>query len=132
MTKKQRILGTLTRQRLIEIAGNFDIAGLTAYGKDDIVSELSRKRSFAIEEVLEYLSRDELKGICLELGIDDTGKEKHILIDRIIKNIGGYSPAPEKAKPINENRTRKEPRMSLENLKEEKQDEYWPEPERKQ
>jgi DNA modification methylase len=131
MTKKQRILGTLTRQRLIEIAGNFDIAGLTAYGKDDIVSELSRKRSFAIEEVLEYLSRDELKGICLELGIDDTGKEKHILIDRIIKNIGGYSPAPEKAKPINENRTRKEPRMSLENLKEEKQDEYWPEPEKK-
>jgi len=131
MTKKQRILTTLTKQRLIEIAGQFEISGLTGYSKGDIVLDLSRRRSLSVEGVLEYLTRDELKGICLELGLDETGKEKNILIDRIIGNIDGKEPAPEIAKQENENRTMKEPRMNQENPKEEKQAEYWPEPEKK-
>ena len=83
MTKKQRLLATLTKQRLIEIAGQFEITSLTALGKDDIVSEISAKRSVLVEDVLEFLTRDELKAICEELGLDSTGKEKNVLIERI-------------------------------------------------
>lgn len=45
----------IRKQRLIQIAAEFEITGLTAYGKSDIVTDLSRKRNYDIEGVLSCL-----------------------------------------------------------------------------
>ena len=99
MTKKQRLLSTLTRQRLIEIASQFEIFGLTSYGKDNIVSALSRKRSVMLESLLNHLSKDELKGVCIEFGFDESGNEKSGLVNRIIEKIDGSSSVAEIESP---------------------------------
>lgn len=96
MASRSQILGALTKQRLLNIAWKFDFTGLSALRKADIVSTLARKRSILMEEVLELLKRDELKAICQELGLDDSGKKKAPLIERITKASGCRKPKKQK------------------------------------
>lgn len=96
MATRSQILGVLTKARLLEIAWEFDVSGLSALRKADIVSTLARERSIPMEEVLDLLKRDELKAICQELGLDDSGKEKALLIERITKASGRRKPKKDK------------------------------------
>jgi hypothetical protein len=130
MTKKQRLLSTLTRQRLLEIANQFEIFGLTSYVKDDIISTVSRKHSVTIKELLNQLSRDELKSICFEFGLDESGKEKNRLVNRIFESIEGASPAADIESPQIADRIEKEPSITQKDSEQEKQPENWPEPEK--
>jgi len=84
MAKKNRILSCLTRAYLIEIAYDYEITGVSGLKKDDIVRTLSRKRSVKIEEVLEGLSLSDLKTVCQGVGVDDTGRKKALLVDRLL------------------------------------------------
>jgi adenine-specific DNA-methyltransferase len=83
MAPRKRVLDGLSKNRLLDIARNFDITGLTGLPKDEIAGALAAKRSIAIEAILEFLSRDDLKTICDSLGLDPSGKEKKLLIERI-------------------------------------------------
>jgi len=85
MVSRSEILRILTRARLLEIAYSFDIAGLTGLPKGKIAETLARRRSIPTEEILSVLSRNELKAICHELNLDDTAREKTVLIRRILK-----------------------------------------------
>lgn len=96
MANRSQVLGVLTKQRLLDIAWQFDVAGLSALRKANIVSTLARKRSILMEEVLDLLKRDELKAICQELGLDDSGKKKAPLIERIIKAYSRRKPKKHK------------------------------------
>lgn len=96
MAIRSQILGVLTKARLLDIAWEFDVSGLSALRKADIVSTLARRRSILMEEVLGLLKRDELKAICQELGLDDSGKEKALLIERITKASGCRKPKKQK------------------------------------
>ncbi|NOK32027.1 hypothetical protein HMI49_02260 [Corallococcus exercitus] len=49
------------------------------------VVAIVRSRSVNFADVLEILSRDELKDICSALGLDDSGREKVPLIERILE-----------------------------------------------
>src|SRR5262245_48416142 len=84
MPGKREILQTLTRQLLIELAGELDYDGLTGKSKDDIVDVLVEARGFRLEEVLQNVSRDQLKEICRAVGVSDSGREKQMLIDRLL------------------------------------------------
>src|SRR5713101_7179224 len=85
LTPKQRraALEVLSRDRLAEITTKFELAvedrRAQAAHVDSIIS--ARKLDFA--DVLRELSRDELKSMCSALGIDSSGKEKGMLIERI-------------------------------------------------
>lgn len=92
MASRSQILGVLTKARLLNIAWKFDVTGLSALRKADIVNTLARKLSIPMEEVLDSLKRDELKAICQRLGLDDSGKKKSPLIERIIKASGRRKP----------------------------------------
>jgi adenine-specific DNA-methyltransferase len=96
MATKRTILETVSRQGLLEVARSFEIAGLTGKSKAEIIDALTAARSVGIEAVLGLFSRDDLKGMCRDLGLDDTGREKQVLIERL---LGRASTAEEKSEP---------------------------------
>jgi hypothetical protein len=83
MATRKQVLDGITRSRLLDIARNFDLTGLTSMPKDDIAGALASKRSIAMESILELLSREELKTLCDAIGLDPSGREKALLIERI-------------------------------------------------
>lgn len=88
MSTKRKILNELTRERLLEFARMADMTGLTAKSKAEIVEELASAKRARLGEFLPVLSRDELKAVCTGLDLDDYGREKQVLIDRILGRGG--------------------------------------------
>jgi len=84
MSRKRKILDCLTREYLLEIASNHEISGVARLKKEDLVRTLSRKQLVNIELILNDLSLADLKIICQGMGIDDTGRKKSFIIDRLL------------------------------------------------
>lgn len=84
MATRRRILSTLSREALIEYVRGYDLKGLTNKPKAEIVDALVRLRRVPTEELLSYFTRGELKAACRECGLDDSGREKQVLIDRLL------------------------------------------------
>ncbi len=84
MPTKRKIFESVSRENLIVLSGNLEIAGLTGKGKDDIIDALVSSRNVVLEEVLGTLPRDMLKDICQKLDLDDSGREKQVIIDRLL------------------------------------------------
>ena len=83
MVSKAQILQALTRTRLIDLAACFGVRGLTGYAKDDLVATLSSMRTTKAQW-LECLPRDELEATCRAVGLDVYGRERQLLIDRLL------------------------------------------------
>lgn len=81
---KRAVLALLTVKRLAGLCDEFGIArtGLTL--KDELVDALGRHKAAPLPEVLDKLSRAELKDVCRGLGLDDSGKEKAAIVARIL------------------------------------------------
>jgi hypothetical protein len=60
MLKKCKILEYLTKRKLLEICNNFEIVGLLARKKDDIVDELMGYRSISLDKIMPLLKVNEL------------------------------------------------------------------------
>lgn len=99
MSLKRTILELITRNVLLEIAHGLDIVGLTGQPKEGIIEALASKRSVKVETLLERLSRAELKAVCEKLGVDQSGREKKIIIQRIL----GAADAPEAKESLKKN-----------------------------
>lgn len=84
MSRKRKVLSAVTRQTLLEIAYELELTGLTGKTKAEIVDTMARSRRASIGDILELLTRDELKSACRKLGLDDTGRAKQLLIDRLL------------------------------------------------
>ncbi len=78
-------LGTLSRPRLLEIAGAFGLGASTRHRKSELVDALASSPRSSFPRILELLRRDELKAICRVAGIDDAGREKARIVDRILR-----------------------------------------------
>ena len=83
MPPKRRVLESLTRQELQEAVDRYDLQVADRRVKDQLVDALAASRRAALPEVLESLSRDRLKEICRSLDLDDSGREKALLIERL-------------------------------------------------
>ena len=84
MSRKRQILEALSKTTLLEVARSHEITGLSALQKAEVVDALAGSRSVQPEDFLPSLSRDDLKAICREMGLDDGGREKSPIIDRIL------------------------------------------------
>ena len=73
MTPKQQILDSLTRAYLVYIACDLGVKGARYMYKKDLVTTLSRMRSVKLDDILTDMSLKDLKIICQNLGLDDTG-----------------------------------------------------------
>lgn len=85
MTFKRKALGALTRAELLEVGKTLDLGVLTNMRLDEMMDVVagSKKRGI-LEKILELLSRDTLKSVCFAVGISAEGREKQVLVDRIL------------------------------------------------
>lgn len=88
---RRRALSALGRDRLSGLTEQFGLDVEDRRVLDQHVDALVRARSVDFAEVLGTLKREELQGICDALELDRSGKEKDVLIARI---LGGDAAAP--------------------------------------
>lgn len=90
MTFKRRVLSALGKDELQEVARGLELELTSRMTVDDLVELLAKsKRATIAAIVTDSLSRDTLKDICTACGLDDTGKEKAVLVERIVEAGGG-------------------------------------------
>jgi len=90
---RRQIFESLTLVRGHELADILGIVGLNGLNKQSFIDKLSRKSSLKPVGVLGELSRAELKLLCEQLGLDSGGREKQMLIDRLLNNQPGVGDA---------------------------------------
>ena len=85
MTFKRKVLAALTRIELLEVGRAVELDVTTNMRHDDLLDVVagSKKRGM-MEKILPLLARDTLKAICEAVGISQEGREKQVLIDRIL------------------------------------------------
>ncbi len=93
-TTRRIILDSLTRARLLELARLAGVGGLTGRRKADIVDALTRAEAVPTQTLLGHLRRDELKAVCRALGLDDRGRDKAVLVERILEHASGAGVDP--------------------------------------
>lgn len=96
---KRQVLEALTRQELQAAVEQFDLQVADRRVKDQLVDALVASRRATLPGVLEGLSRDRLKELCRALDLDDSGREKALLIERLAGtraagNEAAGAPAP--------------------------------------
>ena len=84
MPTKRDILKVITRESLLEFAKAADVSGLSGKSKIEIVDALAAAKRARLRDFLPTLPRNILKNVCESCGLDNTGREKQLLIDRLI------------------------------------------------
>ncbi len=87
--RQRDALGVLTKPRLLEIAGALELGFPGRLLKPELVDAIAASPRAPFPLILELLKRDELKAICRAAGVDDSGREKALIADRILGRTDG-------------------------------------------
>ena len=82
--RQRDALDVLTKPRLLEIAAALGLGVPGRWPKSEIVDAIASSARAPFPRILVLLKRDELKAICRAAGIDDSGREKATIADRIL------------------------------------------------
>lgn len=97
---KRRVLESLPKVALIKLAQKVELPILMSRSKAEFVDELMGARRIGLPEILDKLSRDELKEVCRTAGLDDSGKEKAAIVERILGEPAAKAPVPLTKDPV--------------------------------
>lgn len=75
------VLSALTRDDLVILAARLEVSVGAQQRKDEIVETLSKVRT--LDDAFMELPRDRLKQVCRKLGVDDSGREKTVIVGRL-------------------------------------------------
>ncbi|MBN2192582.1 MAG: BREX-6 system BrxE protein [Polyangiaceae bacterium] len=89
MASKRAVLEALSRDDLHALVDAYDLAVSDRRKKDALIDALAASKKAHLDELLALLSRDPLKAICRHLGLNDSGKLKADIVERI---LGGARP----------------------------------------
>ncbi len=95
MPSKRRVLDQLKRDELLAAVERFELPVADRRRRDLLMEALASSRKATLTEVLGDLKRARLKQLCRGLGLDDGGRAKAPIIERL---AGKGSPAPEPAR----------------------------------
>lgn len=85
MSFKRRVLSALGKDQLLEIGRGMELEVTTRMGVEELRDALAKSKRAKLEAIVqESLPRDKLKEICAAVGVDDTGTEKAVLVERIL------------------------------------------------
>jgi type I restriction enzyme M protein len=98
MPSKRDVLVQLSREELISVVEKFELEVADRRKKDDLLEAVAASKKATLAEILPGLSRERLKELCVALGLDDSGREKTILIERLL-GTGKASAEPAKPAP---------------------------------
>jgi type I restriction enzyme M protein len=93
MTLKRRILEQLGRDDLIAAVDRFELSVADRRVRNQLIDALVGSRKATLADILDPLSRDQLKELCRALDFDDRGRSKAELVARLL----GEEPAPAEA-----------------------------------
>lgn len=83
MVSKEKILGLLSKGELQAIAWNLDVEVQDRRVTNQLIEALRASHKATFENILAELRRDRLKKLCRAFGLDDGGREKAVLIERL-------------------------------------------------
>ncbi|MDB4946680.1 MAG: type restriction-modification system, subunit [Labilithrix sp.] len=98
MMQKRVVLEQLSRDELVAMASMFEVEVADKRAKTALVEALSAARRVKLGEYLTDLSRDRLKELCRGAGLDDGGREKSLLVERLVGKGSTPSEAPPASK----------------------------------
>ncbi|MFY9823260.1 MAG: type ISP restriction/modification enzyme [Thermoanaerobaculia bacterium] len=110
MPPKRDVLEQLKRDELLAAVDRFELGVRDRRVRSGLVEALARSRKAGLADVLIELPRTRLKEICRALSLDDSGREKEVIIARLTgqaelsKREPSAVPAPRKAKPVQASR----------------------------
>ena len=84
MPTKRAILSELTRDELRVYVDYYELDVYDRRVRSKLVDALAVSRRAALDEMLWELSRDRLKELCRAFGLDDSGRKKGDLVERLI------------------------------------------------
>jgi type I restriction enzyme M protein len=94
MPSKRDVLAQLSRDMLLHFLDHYGLSVADRRVKADVAEALAKSRQADIGDMLAALNRDELKATCRALGLDDSGKEKAVLVARLTgEKAGADAPA---------------------------------------
>jgi adenine-specific DNA-methyltransferase len=99
MPRKRDVLEQLKRDELLAAVDRFELSVEDRRLKNALVEALSGSRKAGLTGILEDLSRDRLKELCRELGLDDSGREKAAIVARLVGEAPAALPAAEATLP---------------------------------
>lgn len=83
MSRKRDVIEQFKREELQDLAAFYELEVPDRRVREDLVAALSRSRRAVLTDMLATLSRDRLKELCLALDLDDGGREKALIIERL-------------------------------------------------
>ncbi|HEY5962344.1 MAG TPA: hypothetical protein VIV60_37565 [Polyangiaceae bacterium] len=90
MPSKRDVLAQLTRDELVSIVDQFELAAIRRKRKDDPVEAIGFSKKATLAEILPTMSRDRLKELCQVFELDDSGRDKATIVESLL----GTSKAP--------------------------------------
>lgn len=84
MPTKRRVLETLNLKELQDLASTYELEVTDRRVRDQLIDAAGHSRKVVLAEVLGSYARDRLKEICRALRLDDHGKEKAPIVERIL------------------------------------------------
>ena len=98
MPTKRDVLEHLKRDELLAALDRYDLPVRDRRVRGELVEALAGSRRAPLPEILDELPRTRLKEICRDLGLDDSGREKAVIIERLAGR-NPHPPAPSPASP---------------------------------
>jgi type I restriction enzyme M protein len=84
MPSKREILALLTRDELLGVIDQFELEVPNRRAKDGLIDAIAASKRATLPELLPGLARDRLKALCQNLGLDDSGRDKASLVERLV------------------------------------------------
>ncbi len=97
MPSKRDVLNQLMRDELLAAVDRFGLEVHDRRSRADLVATLAGSRKAPLVDILGELFRGRLKEICRALDLDDSSREKVLLLERLTGKGGQSKPAPSPA-----------------------------------
>jgi type I restriction enzyme M protein len=94
MPSKRDVIALLTRDELLALVDRFELSPPDRRAKDALVETVADSKRATLAQMLPDLSRERLKDLCRALDLDDAGKEKATLIERLVRSKSDGRSAP--------------------------------------
>ena len=95
MPSKREVLEHLKRDELLAAVDHFELEVGDRRVRDQLVDALVASRKAGLAEILGEMPRTRLKEICRALDMDDSGREKAVLVGRLTGAPVSSAPAPQ-------------------------------------
>ena len=94
MSSNSSVLELLNRDELLGVVDRFNLPVTDRRRKDGLLDAVAASKGTTLAEILSALPRDRLKRMCRTFDLDDSGREKAALINRLLNSSEGKEARP--------------------------------------